>query len=147
MPILRITYNNIEGRKTEKISQAVEVSTNTHIKDIRKEKLGAGDAIAIDFKLETDYKPNIGVLSVEGTVYYVSAELEKVIKMEGTKIRLSPEVVKEIHTAILREPVIVAINTAERLGLPMPINFPMVEVSKAPAAAKAPEAKKSGKAK
>ena len=128
MPIWRVLYTSIKAEKTEKVTKAVEVNTNTKIEDIKTEKIGAGEMLAVDFSLDTTYTPNVGKLEVKGTVYYAAEDLSKIMTKTGKKINLEAEVMREIHTAILREPVIISINNAKNLGLPMPISFPAVRV-------------------
>jgi len=142
MPVWRMLYKKINAEKTEKLTAAVEVNTNTKIDDIRIEKVGKGEMLAIDFTLETKYKPNVGHLEVCGTVIYATSDMSKIMKKVGKNIKLEAKVMREIHTAILREPVIIAINNAKDLGLPMPISFPGVRVEN-----KKKTAKKSKKSK
>lgn len=129
MPVWRILYTAIKAEKTEKLTSSVEVNTNTKIKDVRREKVGKGEMLAVDFTLETSYTPKVGSINVSGTVYYAAPDLDKIItEKKGKGLSLEASVMREIHLAILREPVIIAINNAKDLGLPMPISFPSVRV-------------------
>ncbi len=145
MPIWRVLYNKIEAEKSNKVTKSVEVNTNTKIKEVRREKAGKAEMLAVDFALNTTYKPKVGSINIEGTVYYTARDLDKVTKTKGKRIMLEPEAMKEVHTAILREPVIIAINNAKNLGLPLPISFPKVKVERAKKKKK--KTKKKGKKK
>lgn len=128
MPIWRVIYKRITAEKTDKVTKSVEVNTNTKIDEVRTEKIGKGKMLAVDFTLQTLYKPKVGKLEIEGTVYYAAENLSSIMTKTGKKIKLEANVMREIHTAILREPVIISINNAKNLGLPMPISFPSVRV-------------------
>lgn len=131
MPILRILLTKIAGNKNMdvEIKESVSVGTNSRINDVRKEMLGdMGEVLAVDFGLDTEYDPKIGSINLEGVIYY-GGDMSKIADGSGKKLALKPETIKEIHQAILRVPIIVAVNTARELGLPMPIGLPRVELS------------------
>lgn len=131
MPILRILLTRIAGNKNMdvEVKESVSVGTNSKINDVRKETLGdMGEVLAVDFGLDTEYDPKIGSINLEGTIYY-GGDMNKIAEGSGKKLMLKPETIKEIHQAILRVPIIVAVNTARELGLPMPIGLPRVELS------------------
>lgn len=132
MPILRILLTKIEGKRNIDVTvkDSVSVGTNSRIDEVRKETIEGvtGEVLAIDFGLDTEYDPDIGRVSLAGTIYY-GGEMNKIAEGTGKKVTLKPETIKDVHQAILRVPIMVAINTARELSLPMPINLPRVELT------------------
>lgn len=130
MPILRILLTKIEGKKKLDVTvkESISVGTNSRIDEVRKENLeGFGEVLAINFGLDTEYEPDIGRVSLEGVIYY-GGEMSKIAEISAKKLVLKDQTLKDIHQAILRIPIIVSVNTARELGLPMPISLPHVEV-------------------
>lgn len=130
MPILSILLTKIEGKKKLDVSvkESVSVGTNSRIDGVKKETLeGVGEVLAVSFGLDTEYEPDIGRVSLEGVIYY-GGEMSKIAEISSKKLVLKDQTLKDIHQAILRIPIIVSVNTARELGLPMPISMPRVEV-------------------
>ncbi len=130
MPIVRILLTKIEGKKKLDVvvKESVSVGTNSRIDEIKKENLeGIGEVLAINFGLDTEYEPDIGRISLEGVIYY-GGEMSKIAEITSKKLVLKDQTLQDIHQAILRIPIIVSVNTARELGLPMPISLPRVEV-------------------
>lgn len=134
VPILSILLTKIEGRKKlgVVVKESVSVGTNSRIDEVRKEHLeGVGEVLVISFGLDTEYEPDVGRVSLEGVIYY-GGEMSKIAEISSKKLVLKDQTLKDVHQAILRIPILVSVNTARELGLPMPISLPRVEVRSAP---------------
>ena len=131
MPILRVFLTKIDATRDleAEVEATVNVSTNSSMSDVKVEKAGNAEMIQITFKLTTLYEPDIGKIDLEGVMYYGGEPLKEIVSdPKAKKLALLPEKAKEIHQAILRIPIVVSVNIARELNLPMPINFPKVEL-------------------
>jgi hypothetical protein len=130
MAIARIVVTRVEGKVFEdaKAEGGLSVATNSTVDSVEIEEIGKQKIVVAKWGLETEYKPKIGKIEVEGKIY-LTGDADKITKKEGGKLILAPEQGKEVHQAVLRMPLIVCINLARELGLPLPINFPTVELS------------------
>ena len=131
MPILRVFLTKVDATRDldAEVEETVNVSTNSSMSGIKIEKAGNADVVRVSFKLSTIYEPNIGRIDLEGVMYYGGEPLKDILSdPKAKKLALLPDKAKEIHQAILRIPIVVSVNIARELNLPMPINFPKVEL-------------------
>ncbi len=130
MTVAKVVIKGIEGKRNEKVNapaHEISVETNVVIKKIQRLKADPGEAALIDLDLETHYKPDLGSLKVSVQVLY-HGDGGKVMT---EKDQLIPQTAAEIHSLVLRgAPILAAIGIARELNLPMPINFPRVEIKK-----------------
>ena len=129
MAIAKIAVTRIECRLFDDVRAegGMNVSINSRVDEVSIEEAGRQKFVVAKWGLDTDYKPKIGKLMVEGKVW-LAGDPDKITKKEGGRLDLTPEQGKEVHQMILRMPLIVSINMARELGLPLPINFPMVDI-------------------
>lgn len=131
MPILRVLLTNIDAKRDldAEVKETVEVSTNSSMTDIKVEKAGELDVVQVSFNLVTAYEPKVGNVKLEGVLLYGGVPLDEILAdPKAKKLVLLPDVAREIHQSILRIPIIVSVNVARELNLPMPINLPKVEL-------------------
>ena len=132
MPIVRLDVTGVNCKRFESSSdQPVKVMTSAEPVGVKKQSIGGKDFLLVDFELKTGYEPKIGEVKVSGTAFYTDNHLED--KYEADKkgnIKMKPEVVGEVAQAIFTAPAVISVNTARELRLPMPIQFPRVELKK-----------------
>ncbi|MFH0961805.1 MAG: hypothetical protein V1820_03920 [archaeon] len=131
MAVARMLLTKIEGKLNEdaKVEGGqLSISTNSRVEHIAIEDIGKQKVVVAKWGLDVEYSPNVGKIVVEGKVY-VTGDPEKITEKAGTGITLVAEEARHVHQAILRLPLIVAVNVARELSLPLPMNFPTVEIS------------------
>lgn len=129
MSIVRMFVTKITGNRNidVDIKEGVSVSSNTKVVNVKKEKAGNAEFLSVDYALEIGYEPDIGSIKIEG-VMHLAGKIEDMIESKKKQITLKPEAYRDAHQAILRIPILISINIARELGLPMPISLPRVEI-------------------
>lgn len=129
MPIVRVDLNSVRSARREVRSEGgVKIKTSAEPGKIRKEKVGNQEMLLIDFALKTTYDPDIGEIEVAGTAFYTDEKLESKYTKDKGQIKIAPDVMAEVAQMVFIQPAILAINLARELRLPLPIQFPKVQL-------------------
>lgn len=129
MPIVNYRLNKISGERKDKPIKSLEIKANSTIVSLKKESdKRVGDYLLVNFKYDVEYKPDVGKLSMEGSLWYRHPKLDDMVKDEGGKIELKNEAVKEISTAIIQESLLESIELSRKIQLPPPMQLPKVDV-------------------
>ena len=130
MPVAKVVMKYVDGKRNDKVnapSHEISVETNVTIQKIVRLEADKGEAALVDLELGTGYEPDLGYLKIGVQVLY-HGEKGKILTKDD---KLVPETAAEIHSLVLRgAPILAAISMARELNLPMPINFPRVEIKK-----------------
>jgi hypothetical protein len=132
MAIMRLDITGINcSRFDMEIKQPLKVMTSAEPVNVTKKKIGKQDFLLVEFNLKTTYEPKIGELKVSGIAYYTDDKLDdKYEKDKKGNIRIKSQVIGEVAQIVFTTPAILAVNMAKELRLPMPIQFPRVEMKK-----------------
>ena len=137
MPITRLDITGIKCERNPEVSGGqVKIKTAVEPKKITKKKLNNVEHLLIEFALRTDYEPDLGLIEIMGTVYYTHQDLKSKYTTEKGNILINPEVAAEVAQLIYIQPAIIAVNLARELRLPLPVQFPKVELQKTSGKAK-----------
>ncbi len=129
MPTINYRIEKIEGKSTGEEAERVDVKSNFAILSIKKDNSPVvGDFIRVNFRFEIGYKPDLGSMKIEGNVWYRGDNLDKLVTEKKGKIRLDPEVVKEVTTSIVRDSLLEMVDLSKKLRLPAPVRLPNVDV-------------------
>jgi hypothetical protein len=129
MATINYRINRIEGTRTDEDAKSVDVKSNFAILSVKKDKNPTiGEFLDVNFKFEVGYEPNLGSMKIEGRLWYQEKDLNKVITETKGKIKLEPEVVKELTTSIVRESLLEIVELSKKLRLPVPIRLPQVNM-------------------
>lgn len=129
MATISYRVDKIEGMRTGEEAKSVEVTSNFAIISVKKENSPSiGDVLNVAYRFEVSYKPKIGIMKLEGTMLYGDKDLDKMVTEKEDKVRLEPELVKSITTAIVRESLLEILELSKKLRLPVPIKLPSVEM-------------------
>lgn len=130
MAILSFKLNKVFGEKKEKSSKKVSVKANSAIESVKKAKSdNIGDYLHVNFKYEVRYEPDVGEITLEGSLWFAHPNLKDMVSDSGKdKLQLKGEAVQEISTSIVRESLVESLDIARKLRLPLPINLPTVEI-------------------
>ncbi len=132
MPIVGMTIKNIEARKTGELVQAsLKVNNNTNIKEVSEKDLPAlgknKKGLSIGFEYKADYlddKKSIGEIVVNGDVFFLDEEQDKILKQWKKEKKLPDDVNIQVLNAILRRCLTRALSLSEDVQLPPPIAMP-----------------------
>jgi hypothetical protein len=129
MTIVNVKISKINGARGDKKAKNVTANANSTITSISREKdKSIGEYLLVNFKYDIKYEPDIGSLSLEGSLWYLHPNLKDMVSEAKDKITLRKEAIEEISTAIVRDSLLESIEIARRLQLPPPIQLPKVEV-------------------
>ena len=92
-----------------------------------KEDPRVGSFIEVRFSYQLTYTEDVGMLELEGLLWYLDKDLKKNVTETAKKIKLTPAAVREISTAIMQDSMLESIELARKLNLPVPIQLPVVK--------------------
>ena len=131
MPIIGITFTNISGKTDNTpVEGDINVNSSPSIKNITKKNIPAldmGDVVAIDFTFDIKYQPKIGEITFEGEVLYKTDKAESVVKAWKKDKKIDADVTVEVLNGVLKKCMSKAIDIANELRLPPPMQFPTVK--------------------
>jgi len=120
-------------RKTNAAGQ-ITVANNISITNVEPYHLamtpGASNALAISFKFELKYHPEIGVIALDGQVLELVSEQEQkeCINSWKEKKALKKEMLSYVMQTILARCQIQGIILSKELNLPSPIPLPKIKI-------------------
>jgi len=129
MPILNFRIRKLSGERIDEEARTVEVKANSTIASLKiQNDPRIGNYLLVNFKYEVEYEPNLGNISMEGSLWYRHPEFEKMVKDKGDKIELKDDAIREISTAIIQDSLLESVDLARKLMLPPPLQLPKVNV-------------------
>ena len=130
MPIIGVNIKSINAKVDDsKFTGNVEISSSPSIESVEKKDFsfaGMKDALFIGFSFKTQYTPDVGNIQFKGEIIYQSDDTKKVLKTWREDKKLDDDVSVEVLNAIFRKCIAKAVQIAEDLRLPPPINVPVV---------------------
>jgi len=134
MAIIGVVFNSMEARiNRSKASGKIKISSKPTIKNVEKRKISLPhieDVLVINFEFETKYEPELGSIKFTGEVLYTEENIDEVVKEWEKKQVLKDSIAVPVLNAVFRRCLTKAIEIAEELQLPPPINFPVVKSKK-----------------
>ncbi len=129
MTIVNFRLGKISGIRNDNNAKNVEVISNFKIASMTREKdKRVGDYLRVNFEFDISYKPSLGRIEMEGSLWYQDSDLDRTVNDKGDKLELDSRAVKEISTAIIRESLLESLDISKKLRLPAPIRLPRVNV-------------------
>lgn len=131
MAIANFRIKKISGEKKEidgKDLTKVDVSSNfVIVSAARKKDKDLGNYLYVTFRFDVAYKPDLGKVSLEGSLWYLSKDLDRLAVEKEGKLTVKSEAAQEISTTILRDSLLEAIDVTRKLRLPTPLSLPKVD--------------------
>jgi len=134
MAIIGVVFNSMEARiNRSRASGKIKISSKPAIKNVEKRKISLPhieDVLVINFEFETKYEPELGGIKFTGEVLYTEENIDEIVKEWEKKQVLKDSIAVPVLNAVFRRCLTKAIEIAEELQLPPPINFPVVKSKK-----------------
>jgi hypothetical protein len=128
MPVIGLNMNTIEaGVKNRVIKGRLDVNSTPTIISVEKKTVLDMDVLNIGFRFETKYQPDIANILIEGDLLYKTDDAKKILKRWKEYKKLEEDVAVEILNVIFRRCLTMAVMLSEDVGLPPPLNFPVVK--------------------
>ncbi len=129
MPTINYRIDKIEGTRTDEEAKSVDVKSNFTIVSVKKDKNPTiGDFLRVNFRFEIGYEPDLGSMKIEGNLWYQEKDLGKLVTEKKGKIKLEPQVIKDITSSIVRDSLLEMVELSKKLRLPVPIRLPRIEM-------------------
>jgi hypothetical protein len=129
MTIYNFKIKKLSGEKKTSDAKSVEIKANSIIQSAKKDKdKRIGEYLQVNFKYTADYLPDVGNITLEGSLWYQHQKLDSVISEVKEKIELNKEAMTEISNAIIVDCMIEALSLSRKLNLAPPMQMPTVTV-------------------
>lgn len=131
MPVLTVNFTSISCEKKGSLNQKMQIRTAprvTGVKRLKMEMFGKkSDVLEIQFIFESNYMPEVGGISIGGSLLYESKDVAKIEKMWKDKKTMPDEVQVEIINYLFRVVGVKAIQLSDIMQLPPVITMPRIE--------------------
>lgn len=144
MPVWRVSINEVNAERSEKSVQGITVEVKPYLGKASIEKAGNTELVKVEYQLTAKYQPDVGSIEVGGDMFFMGLDTDEDLK-KGRIV--NTEVIRQGYSRIFVEPMVVAIDLAKELKLPLPVRMPEVNVRKPDVSGKEKKNKKKGKKK
>jgi len=138
MTIVGFNLTKIFSEKKESVKGKINITNNVSVKNVESTDLSLGavsqqNGLRIDFVFQTKYEPNMGEITLEGNILFMSDEKKtKEILDNWKKTKQMPkEVMLVVLNTVLQRCNIEALVLSKELNLPPPIQLPKVTAKEA----------------
>ncbi len=132
MPVVGMSINSLTAQKKQKPKGEVTVTSKPEITSVKEMKLEvlSTPTLEIGFEFKIDYKPNLGKMEMKGTVMYTTPDAKEVAKKWKKEKKLPTDIDVEIRNYLLRKCLVIAIDLAEKMQMPLPVWIPAFKKKK-----------------
>lgn len=128
--IVGLNFTSLNGSFDEnqaaKQKGPVQINVSTSITSVEKKNtINMGELIAIKFKFDVVYDPEIAEIKMEGEVLYKD-DSDSIIKKWKKEKKLELDLYKDVNNVIYRYCLVKAHGFAEDLRVPTPLRFPEI---------------------
>jgi len=133
MSVGNFRFTKIQAEKKTKKVEKVRVMNNISVKEVKEETPGPADGravIRVSFEFTTSYDPDVGSIQLTSDVYILESEenKKKLLETWKTDKKVPAEFTEALFNLVLKKSNIKALNIADDLKLPSPINLGRVKV-------------------
>lgn len=134
MSIIGLNLNNISAEKKNKITGNLKINNNLRIINVEKEKQtfsSSDEVLNLSFKFDVAYDPEIGKLSMDGSLLYMEEpnKAQKIIEQWEKEKKLPDDISSTIFNAILSKCNIKALMIAHEVNLPPHFRLPYLKTN------------------
>jgi len=127
--ITRLLIKKIEGEKKVFNVNATSVKPDLRITGLKRIKDESSDYVVANFMHNVVYEPDIGYMIISGVLNYTDSNMDEKVSGEGENVKLKPDAMREVSNVALRECLVKGISLSREVGLPLPMQFPTVNVN------------------
>jgi len=134
MTIVGFNYSKMVADKSLTATGKFSITSNLSIKDVEEASFVIGadkqESLKFNFMFETLYAPDLGKITLEGSVIYLEAKekVQETLKTWKKTKKLPKDVMQEVLTSILNRCNVQALIIARDMNLPSPIPLPKVQI-------------------
>ncbi len=134
MAIIGFNLTKMSCERKQQANGKITVSNNINITQVDEAKLNAASststALAISFRFELKYNPDVGSILIEGNILELTTEVEAKENVAAWKERkvIKPALFQTIMNAIFSRCQVHGIILAKELALPSPVPLPKIKV-------------------
>ncbi|HME86963.1 MAG TPA: hypothetical protein VKE88_00965 [Candidatus Nanoarchaeia archaeon] len=134
MTVIGFTFKKIFAERGPAVTGKVNISNNVALKKVEEAKVPVGNAkqkaLRFSYEYITTYTPNIGSITIEGDVLYLTSDdaVEKTLKSWKAKKQVEKELLAPVLNMILGKCTLKGLNISQDLGLPSPVQLPKINV-------------------
>lgn len=130
MTVLNFKIKKLGGEKRRNDINNIEIKANSVIQSAKKDNdKRIGDYLHVNFKYTAEYQPEVGEISIEGSLWYQHPKLSSTVTEVKDKVEISKEAMTEISNAIIVDCMIEALSLSRKLQLAPPMQMPSVTVT------------------
>lgn len=128
MPIIGFSIKKIEASRDAEPQSSLKANSTPKITDVKEIDIASlgQKALVISFEFKTEYEPDIGKISISGDVLYMAANNKEILEQWKSKETMPDEAYLEVVNALFRRCLVKALNLADDLQLPTPIQLPFI---------------------
>ncbi len=134
MAIVGFHFTNINIQKKKVSKGQINIKNNISIKDVKTTELSLGDSkqkgLRFEFEFVSKYEPEVGEMTLEGFVVYMTKNAEEVAKKWKSEKKVSKEIMAPVLNTALGKCQIEGILLSKEINLPPPVELPKVQFNK-----------------
>ncbi len=132
MPVIGFNLNEFHAKVNEKIptKDKIDINSTPKIVNIEKATLDLGslkEVLSVDFSFEVKYEPDVGQISMAGTILYQTDDIKDVLAKWKKDKQAEGKLASDVLNAVLRNCLTKALDISLELRLPPPVQFPVVK--------------------
>lgn len=136
MPIIGFNFDKIEVERKKPVTDKIEIKNNLGIKDVDIEKLpveNIGEVLKFMFEFALVYEPDVGNISINGTILYSgdSKELKDIHKEWKKNKKIDTKLLEVLLNNVLYKCHVKALTLAQEVNLPAHLNLPSIKAAPA----------------
>lgn len=131
MPVLGFNYTKLDAEKMEPVQGKVSINNNVSLTEVEEQDISADGktALSIDFRYQSEYKPDVAEITIEGNMVYLSDDYdgEELAGEWEENQSLPDDAMRDVLNKVLNKCNVEAIVLSRDLNLPAPFKLPTVE--------------------
>lgn len=134
MPVIGFNFDKISAQRINNLKGNVNINHTVNITNVKKEEVNIDkkqDILKFEFEFKVEYQPNIGNISLEGSVLYLD-DPKKLKELEDSwkkNKKLPPNITSNIVNTILLKSNVKALILSQDINLPPQIQLPRASIN------------------
>ena len=129
MSIIGFNFDKVSAQRKDKITNNVNINHTVNITNVKKDEINLEkkqNILKFDFEFKVDYQPDIGNISLEGSVLYLDdpKKLQEIEDSWKKNKKLPTNITTNIINTVLMRSNIKALILSQDVNLPPQIQLP-----------------------